>query len=297
MNARALKALLLPAVIAAAAAPAAAGLARERPPPSIAPEPARDTPATHNMMLVGENTAFLSHLPMFVGLNRARTAYATPHRYQVLLEVTFSKDGRDVTQLYRDDRKRHPGEKMYTINPNEFVLPSLFAAGTEPHADRFTASVFRGHFERGGVRVPGLEGVLVNVRRVVHAGTFDPAVQHPQRLTYILFGKGNELFLAHSITHPPDFDQILSVRVDGHAFTDDELAQGVEVVFPNLADTPLQRVRQGQSATGAFHVSGAHQVLTLPIRAGTEFYFEEGELRMPQTFVDTPEEIRSGFRG
>src|SRR3982750_2055030 len=85
MNARALKALLLPVVIAAAAAPAAAG------PPPGGPPPAPPPPATHNMMLVGENTAFLSPLPMFVGLNRARTAYATPHRYQVLLEVTFSK--------------------------------------------------------------------------------------------------------------------------------------------------------------------------------------------------------------
>jgi hypothetical protein len=71
----------------------------------------------------------------------------------------------------------------------------------------------------------------------------------------------------------------------------------VEVAFPNVADTPLQRIRPGGSATGEFHVSGAHQVLNLPVRAGTEFYFEEGELRMPASFTTTAEEARSGFRG
>jgi len=298
MNARAWKTMLLPLVIAAAAAPVAAGLAKERPPPSAEARAVQDPPATHNMMLVGETTAFASHLPMFIGLDSTGRQYRPPHRYQVILEVTFSKDGRDVTQLYLNDRKSHPGEKMYTINPDPFVLPTLFAGDAQPRANRFTATVFRGHFERGGREIPGLRGVVVNVRRVIHGGMFDPAIHHPQRLTYILFGRGSELFLAHSITHPPDFDQILSVRVDGHAFTDDELARGVAVAFPNLADMPLQRIRQGQSATGEFHVTGAHQFLNLRIRAGTEFYFEEGELRIPVLFpCPTAEEIRSGFGG
>lgn len=292
MNARTWKVLLSAALVVAAWAPAAAALARDRPAAHAAPP---DEPAMHNMMLVGENTAFVSHLPMFQALDRAGTAYATPHRYQVILEVAFSKDGRDVTQRYLDDRKRNPGERMYTISPADFVLPTLFAEGTQPRADRFTATVFRGHFERGGVPIPGLDGVTVSVKRVIRGAMFDPAVPHPRRLTYLLFGKGGELFLAHSITHPPDFDQILSVRVEGHAFTDDELAGGVEVAFPNLADAPGRRIRQGASATGVFRAAGAQQALNLTVRAGTELYFEEGELRMPATFNTTAEERRSRF--
>jgi hypothetical protein len=51
-------------------------------------------------------------------------------------------------------------------------------------------------------------------------------------LEYLLFGKGTDLFLAHLITAPPDFDQVLGVKVTGHQFTADELANGVHVVFP-----------------------------------------------------------------
>ncbi|HEX8245482.1 MAG TPA: hypothetical protein VF541_18365 [Longimicrobium sp.] len=293
MSTRAWKALLLPAVFAAAAAPAAAGLTSGRTPPATAA--ARDDPDTHNMMLVGESTAFISHLPMFEGIDSSTMQYTAPHRYQVILEVTFSKNGRDVTQLYLDDRRRHPGVKMYTLNPREFVLPDLFPPAG-PGLSRFTATeVVRGHLERGGTHIPALDGAVVNVRRVVHARMFDPAVQRPQRLTYILFGKGNELFLAHSITRPPDFDQIVAVRVDGHAFTNAELARGVEVAVPGRADTPLQRIKQGESATAEVRVPGTPQPLSLAIHAGTEFYFEEGELQIPFTMTATPEETRSGF--
>ena len=44
-----------------------------------------DSPNIHNMMVVGQESVFLSHLPMFEALNKDKTEYQTPHRYQVLL--------------------------------------------------------------------------------------------------------------------------------------------------------------------------------------------------------------------
>jgi len=50
-------------------------------PDAILGRPAQqEPPATHNWMLVGRQTAFLSHLPMFEKLNPAGTDYLTPHR-------------------------------------------------------------------------------------------------------------------------------------------------------------------------------------------------------------------------
>lgn len=262
---------------------------------SAAPVMPPDEPGRHNMMLVGESAAFVSHLPMFEGLDPAGTDYTSLHRYQVVLEVSMSRNGRDVTHIYTEDRRSHPRERMYTVKPDLFVLPTLFTPGGQPGASSFTATVFRGHLERGGRPVPGLGSVLVQVRRVVRGQHFDPAAGRPQNLGYFLFGKGGELFLAHSIVRPPDFDQLLSVRVDGHTFTDEELARGVEVVFPGRSDTPAQRLKPGQSAAGRFQVAGAQQPLTLQVRGQTEFYFEEGELRMPDDMESTAEERRSGF--
>src|SRR5262249_32526344 len=95
---------------------------------------AQDGASVHGMLVVGEQTVFLSHLPLF----------HPPHNYQVILEATFSKPGSDPQTDYFNDRKR-TGTKIYTIEPDPFVLPRL-AAGDPLRS--FKANVYRGHFER-----------------------------------------------------------------------------------------------------------------------------------------------------
>jgi hypothetical protein len=46
--------------------------------PGVASE---DSPATHNMLVVGTEAVFLSHLPKFDGLNERESDYTSPHRY------------------------------------------------------------------------------------------------------------------------------------------------------------------------------------------------------------------------
>src|SRR5947209_2866338 len=50
-----------------------------------------DPPNTHNMLVVGTETVFLSHLPMFDTVNKNGTDYTSPHRYQVILQATFHR--------------------------------------------------------------------------------------------------------------------------------------------------------------------------------------------------------------
>ena len=143
--------------------------------------------------------------------------------------------------------------------------------------------------------IKGLKDIVVTVKQVMHAQKFEPADDKPEELTYFLFGKGMELFLAHSIIKPPDFDQIVSVKIPDNHFTEDELRRGVSAVFQDRKNTASQRLKEKQQAGGQFHVSGAHQFLKLQVQSGTEWYFEEGELRVPARFGATSEEKKSGF--
>src|SRR5437764_6564841 len=77
----------------------------------------KEGPAVHNWMLVGSQTAFLSHLPMFERLNSAGTDYLTPHRFQVILQAAFAIGGHDVSSLYFADRAKNPDVKMFTVKP------------------------------------------------------------------------------------------------------------------------------------------------------------------------------------
>src|SRR5215211_5647600 len=64
------------------------------------------TCGVHNQMMVGEQTIYLSHLPMFMFNPRHHE-----HNFQVILEVTLS--GPDQA-TYVADRTIHPNERMYT---------------------------------------------------------------------------------------------------------------------------------------------------------------------------------------
>ena len=245
-----------------------------------------DSPNTHNMLVFGDKKIYLSHLPMFGGVNdKDKTEYASPHRYQVILEASFHRGAKDLQDIYGDDRRKNTSVRIYTLNPEEFVLSRL-ASGNSPMT-AFTAKVFRGHLERGGRVIRGLGDVEVKVNRVIHFRKFDPQASKPAELKYLLFGSAQETFLAHYISQPPDFDQVLSVTVDGHSFTNAELSKGIEVTIPDKGNHASERVKEAQQVTGVTQTADA-SALTISLKVDKEIYFEEGELLVPPTFDDTP---------
>lgn len=236
--------------------------------------------ATHGMLVVGEETVYLSHLPMF--------GHAQ-HDVQAILEVHFINDGDDPQDSYVDDR-RSSGERVYTLKPERFFLHHLVTP--EPEQEclcEFTGSLYRGHFEREGAT--RLSEVTINVDHVVHFRQFDPAAIASATLEYVLFGKGNERFLAHLITRPPDFDQIVSVRVAGSELSDDELRLGPTLSVPRRANRVTERLRPGERITAT--IQG--ETGTVEVEVGTEFYLEEGELGTTFSTKQTPEEKLAGF--
>ncbi len=153
-----------------------------------------DKPATHGMLLMGSETIYASHLPMF----------HSPHDYQVILKLKFDLDG---DQKYTEDRKAHAEELVYTIEPEEFVLPEMVN-----RTKKFKSKVYRGHFERGGVMIA--EDVTVTIEQVIYFNQFRNDAMRPAQLKYILFGNSKEQFLAHLISARPDFDEVIAVTME-----------------------------------------------------------------------------------
>ena len=122
--------------------------------------------------------------------------------------------------------------------------------------------------------VPELTDVTVRVTDVVYAKKLDQPATFDE-LRYILFGRGDELFLAHLLSRPPDFDQIVSVRLVGLHPDEDELKRRIDVVFPGRPNTLQQRIRMGPVATARGHVTGAHQFLDLRIANVRELRIRE----------------------
>jgi hypothetical protein len=219
------------------------------------------TMGTHNMLVVGEGPIYLSHLPMFMA----------PHDFQVLVQVAFADGDRDPQAEYVGDRRQRESN-MYTFSPERFAITGLVEPAEKPARQSFRGGLFRGHLERGGA--PLAEDVGVSVQQVVHFRRFERPGARPAALTYLLFGAGAALFLAHFITRPPDFDHVLSVTLGGRRPADEELARGLLVEFEERRDTVAERVREGEQLTG----TTGDPPVELQVEVDREFYLETGDL-------------------
>ncbi len=245
-------------------------------PAHLQPDPAPDTPGFHGMLLFGEGTAYLSHLPMFM----------PPHNYQAFFEVTLTKAGSDPFADYVKDRSETQ-TRMYAFAPSgpPFVLTDLVAGtATPPQLNSFPGTIWRGHFEEGHFEpkgTPMLENVIAQVTNVIYFQKLALPATTETTLEYLLLGKVDELYMAHVISGPPDFDQVLHVAVTGHTFTAAELQHGVKVTTGNTNAAEHKLVEfEHFLAPGEAHSAGSDGSPTIPIelRAGGECYFETSDL-------------------
>jgi hypothetical protein len=203
----------------------------------------------HNMFAFGRRTLFLSHFPSFMA----------PHDTQLVLEATLEDANTSLQEVWLRERASHPDQRGYVMKPEAFALSTLYTPDP-PARGSFTATFFRG----GDEAIPELTDVKVRVTDVVYAKRLDQPVTLDD-LRYILFGRGDELFLAHLLSRPPDFDQIVSVRLVGLHPDEDELKRRIDVVFPGRPNTVQQRIRMGPVVVARGHVTGAHRFLDLRI--------------------------------
>jgi hypothetical protein len=234
---------------------------------------------------------------MFVGVCADRAHFQTEHRFQLILEASFedSRTKRDITERYKQDRLRHSDTRMYSLSPGEvFALAEFFLPPTSGKPRQsFRAQLFRGHLERPPNEVI-LPDVIVQIKRVVHAHEFRPEDKRPENLEYILFGTPDELFLAHRIVVPGDFDQLLPVRISDQQFSDADLSQGLRVVVSGRPNVSSGRLQGGQNSVAQLLRTDA-QARSITLQPLREVYFEESELAIPPSFGDTQEERDAGF--
>jgi hypothetical protein len=164
------------------------------------------------MFMCGEQAVFFSHLPVF----------GHPHHdFQALIEVKLMADlsatdprakGRKEPLVeYLGDRQK-TGQTLYTFQPKPFRLPDLVLPPSHALVRTVAGSIVHGHFAKGGTAIAN---ALANTETIFHFRQFDPEAKALGQLEYILFGKDRELFLAHLIMRPPDFDQVVSVTASG----------------------------------------------------------------------------------
>lgn len=148
----------------------------------------KDPPGFHGMLFFGQGDSFyISHLPMF----------HKPHDYQAIVEVRLKPEAK---AKYQAELKAKGG--YFTFAPEgTFSLPDQ-VVGKKP----IKGSLVQGHFERGGNPLLDTDLELV---RVVFYKKLDEKEKKPAKEKYIIFGKGDEYFMAHEVFERPNTDEII----------------------------------------------------------------------------------------
>jgi hypothetical protein len=211
------------------------------------------TAGTHGMVIFGARGELLSHLPL----------YRAPHDWQMLLRVSLAADGAtsvpDPVATLAADRAA-TGEVLYTLEPEPFAHSEL-ASGERRE---FRGTLYRGHFERGGV--PIARGVVVRTEAVLHRCPLLAGQPHASAGQHLLIASGGEGFLVHRIDGAPDFDQILEVRADA------ALPEGASEVTSALTGA------RGVGERIELHGGGAPVV----VEVVRQIYLERGDLEAPE---------------
>jgi hypothetical protein len=172
---------------------------------------AKDKPSVHGMLIFGTDNVYASHLPMF----------HSPHNYQIIIELTMDKVAK---QKFMADQLKNPQYTTYTIEPERFVLPDMIAK-----QGSFKANVYRGHFERGGVKIA--DGITFKINKVVYFKKFEANDAKKDSAVFLLFGSPKEQFAVHQISNKPDFEQIIQVKMG--------LTNAIETTAFSPSNTPI----------------------------------------------------------
>jgi hypothetical protein len=226
-----------------------------------------EQPMSHHMVVFGHQTVFMSHLPMFS---------VPEHAYQVILEAELTAADSDPQQIFQQDWAAHPKVAFYTFAPEPFVLSDLLpTAGKPPKATTFRGDLWRNHLEQPETEpVQIASGVTVNVKNIVHGERFNLSAAPLSQLEYVLFGRREEVYLAHLLTLPPDFDQLVRVTITP-AFSDDDVSRGHIVTVNGRGNTEDQRIQpSGQASVPATVITGTTTV-NVTIDPVAQFYFND----------------------
>lgn len=224
--------------------------------------PVDPTVSTHGQLILGQS--ILYHLPVFM-----TDPWSHPHNFQVALEVALPEEAQTAIAT---DQAMHP-DSIYTAVPPVFAQTSLVIdLPGHPRKDAFEQLiVFRNHFEDRFTRVE-IDRAPARIVRILHFRELAPDLPKPAELAYVTFGSGDDLFLAHMLSAPPDFDQILNVEVEGGR-GDLDLTASWSLSFATRSNKVEDRLKVGEEISCG--TDGGEPVM---VRVVAEPYCEIGEL-------------------
>lgn len=180
-----------------------------------------NTPDIHGFVMMGNDHLFLEHVPMFNMEN---------HEYQCILRASISSD---AMKLVNNQREKNPNTPLLVANLNTdlYILPEV-ASGIRTSFEGEILIWETDDPEKNPRLIPQ---VTVTIEHVVHYRHFALQISQPSSLSYLMFGKGDEVFLSHYMNKPPEFMHLLQLTEKPSWISSLQAEASILINFPTIA--------------------------------------------------------------
>lgn len=201
----------------------------------------KDVPQRHAFILVGTENLFLCHQIM---------THMEPHCYEFILEISIPDEAK---QKILKDREDNGNTHFFgNLEHGEFTLPSIvsralksFNAGVwtsvpdsdPPDKNKMPQPPWGGEAGQPPIE-PWMNSVEVSVERIVHYRHLNRNENSRRFEAYVLFGRGLEAHILHSVIWQPEYDHVASLRIAPDWITENQLIASVVISFPDLPYDP-----------------------------------------------------------
>ncbi|KUL46070.1 hypothetical protein ADL22_11220 [Streptomyces sp. NRRL F-4489] len=205
----------------------------------------------HRFLILGKKKLFFYHLALY--------KETSGHNYQAVLTLDI-KDGGALQKKYLEDRAQHEDKQVYYALrcPHHFELPELQQG-----------KKFKVHLERVVVKSDGSRDFqqMTDTETEVECTPADVlsfrklgGLDYPEYLTYLLFGEGDEIHLAHQLAKHPNWDEAVTVTtkqtIDAATLkkVPTLVIESIKDPHNKVTESPLKK---GQQYQGKLTVNGA----------------------------------------
>jgi hypothetical protein len=226
---------------------------------------------SHGQLVFGEDQVYLHHLPFLLD------GPVHPHNFQVLMRVSFVDDA--DRQAYLEQRKLRPDGLFTAVPPTYNQDRFKVAFDNDASGEAFDpVLLFDEHFENDPSPAPFLAAAMT-VDEVVQFAELAPHGPTADELRYMIVDHGQEAFLVHLLSSPPDFDQVLKVTLahEDSGTPEGALDRGVLRIVGGSNDED-SRLTAGGTLTCSAHDGTRRLPFDVAVTVEREIYCEAGEL-------------------
>lgn len=164
----------------------------------------------HRFLILGRKQLFFYHLALYDP--------NSGHNYQAIIELDIQDDGQ-LREAYLTDLEQHQDQRVfYSLScPVHFELPELKTGKTFPVIlERVVVNPTGDKRDFQQIPVQGSTATIDVHCRGENAGqvfSFRKLsdIPYPDKLTYLVFGAGDEIHIAHYLARPKNFDEVVDI--------------------------------------------------------------------------------------